>query len=149
MALAHPRGVAAQPCSVGGRICTRYQHSATMVMRHRVNAVADVDTATFDDEVLQAEVPVVVDFWAHWCGPCKLIDPVMKELEANSDGQLKVVKVEVDSNPELVEKYEVYGLPTLILFKDGADVQGSKREGAIAKKGVLAWMESNGVTIGL
>lgn len=56
---------------------------------------------------MQADVPVVVDFWAHWCGPCKLIDPVMKQLDADSNGQLKVVKVEVDGNPQLVEKYGV------------------------------------------
>jgi thioredoxin 1 len=89
--------------------------------------------AEFEQEVLKAEGPVLVDFWAPWCGPCKLVAPLMTWAEKEHAGALKVVKVEHDPNKSLVEKYKVYGLPTLIVFKDGQEVPGSKKEGAVTK----------------
>lgn len=82
-----------------------------------------VTEAEFDAEVLQATVPVLVDFWAEWCGPCKMIAPVLKEIASEQDGKLKVVKVDVDGNMGTARKFGVSSIPTLIIFKDGKAVQ--------------------------
>jgi thioredoxin 1 len=84
--------------------------------------VADVEQVTdesFDREVLKAELPVLIDFWAPWCGPCKAIGPVVDELAKEYAGKLKVVKMNVDDNPQTPSKYGVRGIPNLILFKGG------------------------------
>ena len=81
--------------------------------------VQQVSDASFDQEVLKAELPVLIDFWAPWCGPCKAIAPVVAELAKEYDGKLKVVKMNVDDNPQTPSKYGVRGIPNLILFKGG------------------------------
>jgi len=84
-------------------------------MAHPV-AVTD---GTFQAEVLEAETPVLVDFWAEWCQPCKMIDPHLEKIEQEQEGKLKVAKVNVDENPQMMSEFRIRGIPTLILFKDG------------------------------
>ncbi len=79
----------------------------------------DITDATFEAEVLQSEVPVLTDFWAPWCGPCRAIGPIVEELAAEYAGRLKVSRVNVDDNPHTPGQYQVRGIPNLILFKDG------------------------------
>jgi thioredoxin 1 len=85
-----------------------------------VSKVAEVSDATFDQEDLKSAVPVLIDFWAPWCGPCKAIAPVVDELAGVYDGRLKIVKMNVDDNPQTPSKYGVRGIPNLLLFKSGA-----------------------------
>ncbi len=82
-------------------------------------AVQEISESQFDQEVLQATLPVLVDFWAPWCGPCKMLGPVLEEVAAANDSRLKIVKVNVDENPDLAQKYEVMGIPAMFLFKGG------------------------------
>lgn len=88
--------------------------------------------ASFDSEVLQSETPVLVEFWATWCGPCKRMKPVVDEIAKDFEGKIKTVKVDIDAEPELASKFNVNGVPTLLLFKDGRVV--TTLSGVIAKK---------------
>ena len=99
-------------------------------------SVTEVADASFENEVLKSEHPVLVDFWAPWCGPCKTIAPVVEELAAEYDGKIKVVKVNVDDNKEAAMKYNVRGIPNLILFKDGEVVE--QIVGAVAKQELVS-----------
>jgi len=99
------------------------------------NAVAVTDQS-FDQEVLQSSVPVLVDFWAAWCGPCKIIAPHVDQIAAEYAGQLKVVKVDVDANIEVSGRYGVLSIPTLMVFKNGQMVE--QMVGALPKPALLA-----------
>ena len=87
-----------------------------------MSALADVTQTDFQQEVLGAGQPVLVDFWAPWCGPCKMLSPVVEKVAANHTGRAKFVKLNTDENPQLAGEYQVSGIPCLILFKDGKAV---------------------------
>jgi len=99
-----------------------------------------VNDSSFDTEVLRAEGPVLVDFWAEWCGPCKMIAPFLDDLATDMVGKLRVVKVNIDENPQTPRKYGVRGIPTMMLFK-GGQVAATKI-GAEPKNKLYAWVES-------
>ena len=97
----------------------------------------EVTEDTWDDKVLNSEIPVLVDFWAEWCGPCKQIAPAVHELALEYDGQLSVGKLDVDSSPNIAMKYGVRSIPALIFFKDGQAVHtiiGARPKGALKKE---------------
>ena len=102
--------------------------------------IVQISDNSFDSDVLQAEGPVLVDFWAEWCGPCKMIAPVLEELASEYGEKLKICKMDVDSNPETAPKYGIRGIPTLILFNNG-DVAGTK-VGALSKSQLSEFIDS-------
>jgi thioredoxin 1 len=97
--------------------------------------------ATFEDEVLKSDGPVLVDYWAEWCGPCKMIAPILDEIAESYEGKVKVAKLNIDENNETPPKYGIRGIPTLMLFKDG-NVEATK-VGAVSKSQLMAFIDSN------
>ncbi len=103
--------------------------------------IVHVTDASFDADVLNSEEPVLVDFWAEWCGPCKMITPVLSEIADEYAGKLKVCKVDVDANPDIPPKFGIRGIPTLILFK-GGNAEATK-VGALSKTQLLEFVEES------
>jgi thioredoxin 1 len=102
--------------------------------------VGKVSDATFETEVLKASEPVVVDFWAEWCGPCRLIAPALEEIAGTMGNKVKVVKLNVDENPATASKYEIMSIPTLMIFKNGKLT--SRQVGAAPKQKLEQWISA-------
>lgn len=96
---------------------------------------------SFQDEVLDSSEPVLVDYWAEWCGPCKMIAPLLSEIASEYQGKIKVAKLNIDENPQTPPKYGIRGIPTLMLFKDG-NVEATK-VGALSKSQLTAFIDTN------
>lgn len=101
--------------------------------------VGKVSDADFENEVLKSAEPVVVDFWAEWCGPCRMIAPALEEISATLDGKVKIVKLNVDENPATASKYGIMSIPTLMLFKNGE--LASRQVGAAPKQKLEQWIK--------
>ncbi len=96
---------------------------------------------SFQNEVLESSEPVLVDYWAEWCGPCKMIAPILMEIATEYQGRIKVAKLNIDENPQTPPKYGIRGIPTLMLFKDG-NVEATK-VGALSKSQLTAFIDTN------
>ncbi len=108
-----------------------------MTGAEKARATIEVSDASFSTEVLSSNKPVLVDFWATWCGPCKMVAPVLEEIASEQGDQLTVAKLDVDANPETARDFQVVSIPTLILFKDGQPVKrivGAKGKAALLRE---------------
>ena len=103
--------------------------------------ILHVTDASFKSEVLESSIPVLVDYWAEWCGPCKMIAPILEEVGKEYAGKLKIAKLNIDDNPKTPGEYGIRGIPTLILFK-GGNVEATK-VGALSKSQLTAFIDSN------
>ena len=102
--------------------------------------IKHISDASFESDVLQADKPVLVDYWAEWCGPCKMIAPILDEVSKDYDGKLRVAKMNVDENRDVPAKYGIRGIPTLMLFKDGQ--LAATKVGALSKAQLTAFIDS-------
>jgi thioredoxin 1 len=104
-------------------------------------SIVHITDDTFESEVLQSQTPVLVDYWAEWCGPCKMIAPVLDQIAKDYEGRLKVAKLNIDENQVTPPKYNVRGIPTLMLFKNGS--LEAQKVGALSKTQLAAFIDSN------
>jgi thioredoxin 1 len=122
-----------------GRLTFQTKTQNPVLETETMTTVAVTDD-TFDAEVKNSDIPVVVDFWAEWCGPCKQIGPALEEISSEMNGKVKIAKVDVDSNPNTAAAMGVRGIPALFIFKDGQVV--SNRAGAAPKAALQSWIEA-------
>ena len=104
------------------------------------NAI-DISDDNFDSEVLESDKPVLIDFWAEWCGPCKVLGPVIDEVSVDYSDKVKFVKLNIDNNPSNTQKYGIRGIPTLLLFKNGGKVDTSV--GVLSKSELASFIDKN------
>ena len=104
-------------------------------------SIINITDKEFETEVMQSNVPVLVDFWAEWCGPCKQIGPMLEEIASENESMIKILKLNIDENPKTPQKYGVRGIPTLMLFKNGNLIDS--KVGSLPKTSLEAWLEPN------
>ena len=104
-----------------------------------MSTVQNITDSNFESEVLKSEIPVLIDFWAEWCGPCKAIAPSLEELSEEMSNKLKVVKINVDENPSTSQEYSIRSIPALMIFKDGEKI--SEKMGALPKSALESWIK--------
>jgi thioredoxin 1 len=104
-------------------------------------SIKHVSDSSFETDVVRSSTPVLVDYWADWCGPCKMIAPILEEVDKDYAGRLQVAKVDVDANQEVAAKFSVRGIPTLMLFKNGVPV--ATKVGALSKSQLTAFLDSH------
>ena len=126
--------------------CQNSRNFSRIFNVHKEKAMASdlikhITDATFEADVLQSSQPVVVDFWAEWCGPCKMIAPILDEVAGAYEGKLQITKMNVDENSDTPAKYGIRGIPTLMLFKNGAVV--ATKVGALSKSQLAAFIDSH------
>jgi thioredoxin 1 len=106
-----------------------------------MSATAKVTDSTFDSDVLKSSEPVVVDFWAEWCGPCRMIGPSLEEIASEMKGKVKIAKLNIDENPAVAEKLGIRSIPTLMMFKDGK--LSAQKTGAAPKSELVRWINAS------
>lgn len=110
-------------------------------MENNNSVITHVATKTWDAEVLRSDLPVIVDFWAEWCGPCRMVGPAVEQIGKILAGKVKVAKLNVDENQEIAMKYSIQSIPSLLLFKDGKEI--ARTIGAAPKEAYLKFIESS------